>query len=149
MTLLSKAMRFAARWHEEQVDKSGVPYVAHLMGVWARVRQESELVQCVALLHDILEDTHFPVSTLAAEFPYEVGAAVIALTHAQGEPYEKYIQRVKKNPIARIVKLADLADNTSEFRIVRLTEADRAYFTGREQTHYLPAIKELSDGPTE
>ena len=142
-TKLSKAMKMAAKWHARQVDKSGVPYVAHLMGVWNRVRQESEEVQCVALLHDILEDTECPGALIANEFPYEVGAAIIALTHTQGEHYAEYIQRVKKNHIACIVKLADLADNTSDFRMEHLSAGDKQYFGNRKQTHYLPAIKEL------
>lgn len=142
-TKLSKAMKLAAKWHARQVDKSGVPYVAHLMGVWERVREESEDVQCVALLHDILEDTEVPTADVM-KFGEVIFKAVCALTHLKGEPYKNYIANLKHNPIARIVKLADLEDNTSEFRLEHLNAGDKEYFGNRAKTHYYPAMKELT-----
>jgi len=138
-------MSLAAGWHNEQMDKGGFPYVGHLMGVWNRVRLESETVQVVALLHDILEDTNCPEAEIAA-FGEKILYAVQALTHHKWERYEDYIARVKKNEIARIVKLADLADNTLEFRLRHLREGDKIYFGNRKKTHYLPAIEELMKG---
>lgn len=139
---LTKAMALAAKWHEYQVDKSNVPYVAHLMGVWNRVRNESEDVQCVALLHDIFEDTQC-LPHEVHKLGQDIYDAVVCLTHTKRETYASYIQRVKQNPTARIVKLADLADNTSEYRLQHLNEGDKEYLGNKRVLHYEPAIKEL------
>lgn len=41
------------------------------------------------------------------------------------EDYFAYIQRVKQNEIARVVKLADLQDNMNLKRLSVITEKDR------------------------
>jgi uncharacterized membrane protein YebE (DUF533 family) len=40
------------------------------------------------------------------------------------EPYEHFIRRAAQNPIARLVKLADLEDNMDLSRIAQPTEKD-------------------------
>jgi hypothetical protein len=47
----------------------------------------------------------------------EVLNGVEALTKKQGETYENYLQKVKSNPNARRVKLADINDNMSVERL--------------------------------
>jgi (p)ppGpp synthase/HD superfamily hydrolase len=126
-------------WHGEQIDKSDLPYVAHLMGVWNRVREEDEATQLTALLHDIVEDTDITVGQLA-RFGDEVVEAVALLTHAKDEPYEDYVKRLASNRIASRVKLADLEDNTSPYRTKGLTPEMREWWFDRYKTKYLPAI---------
>jgi (p)ppGpp synthase/HD superfamily hydrolase len=76
------------------------------------LRQEDETARIVAALHDILEDTRVtPADLRAAGYSEHVRAAVDCLTHRPSETYEETIERIARNPLARRVKLADLADN--------------------------------------
>ena len=68
--------------------------------------------QAAAVLHDVLEDTEVTAEELgAAGLPVDVVDAAVALTHRPGQSYERYVEQVACNAIAREVKLADLADN--------------------------------------
>ena len=49
--------------------------------------------------------------------------AVQLLTKPEDEEYESYLRRVKENPLAKQVKLADLANNTDPKRASGLNEA--------------------------
>ena len=44
----------------------------------------------------------------------------------KGESYDKYLSRVKANPIARLVKIADLTHNMDLSRLPVVTEKDLA-----------------------
>ena len=80
-----------------------------------------------AVLHDVLEDTHWTSEQLAAEgFGADVIDAVIALTKRDGETRIEAARRAVRNPIARQVKLADVADNMDLSRISNPTETDFA-----------------------
>jgi len=72
---------------------------------------------CVALLHDVAEDTDVTLQYLQQIFPREVTDAVALLTHAHGTDYIAYITAIRENPIARTVKLADLRHNTDLTRM--------------------------------
>ena len=107
--LVNKAIDLAYKYHHGQRDKAGVPYIAHVLHVAGQM--DDEVTTCAALLHDTLEDTRLPLATLEREFPPEVVEAVKTLTHKPHTDYFAYIEEVKRNPIARKVKLADLAHN--------------------------------------
>jgi hypothetical protein len=73
---------------------------------------EGESAQMTAVLHDVLEDTNLTVDDLLSSgVPRTVIDAVVVLTHRREDSYDQYIERVAENECARIVKLADLADN--------------------------------------
>ena len=78
---------------------------------------DDEYAVCVALLHDVLEDTDYSREALAAEFPAEVMAALDLLTHEKGVPYLEYVEKIKPNPLAKKVKLADLTHNCDTTRM--------------------------------
>jgi (p)ppGpp synthase/HD superfamily hydrolase len=67
----------------------------------------------VGMLHDSVEDSPLSVDTVAALFSKEIADAVDAITRRKNESeiYDDYIDRAKRNPIARIVKLADIEDH--------------------------------------
>jgi len=84
-----------------------------------------------AVLHDVVEDCGVTPALLAYEgFSPAVVDAVMALTkrHVDGqeEPYDRFIERAAQNPIARLVKLADLEDNMDLSRIAHPTAKDHA-----------------------
>lgn len=129
--LITHAERVARAAHEGQTDKAGAPYITHPERV-ARTAGSAapetirEEVQAVAWLHDAVEDTGVTLETLRADgFPDSVLEAVDAMTKRQGESPEGYFQRVRSNPIARIVKAADIDDNTSPERVRKLDEGTR------------------------
>lgn len=71
-----------------------------------------EVSVCVALLHDVAEDTSVTIEELELEFPKEVTEALRLLTHDAGTDYFDYVRAIKQNPVAVKVKLADLAHNS-------------------------------------
>ena len=77
--LTKKAMKIAYDAHRGQVDAGGVPYVFHPLHLAEQM--EDEASACVALLHDIVEDTDVTLEQLAQDFPPEVIQAVALLTH--------------------------------------------------------------------
>lgn len=106
--------------HADQFDKAGVPYGEHLKAVAANVEAMGygQLHQLVAFFHDCLEDAGWDAAQLfAAGLPAKAVAAVVAMTKQAGEDYDAYLARVKADPIARVVKLADLAHNMDIGRI--------------------------------
>lgn len=114
--LTKKALKIAFEAHKDQLDKSGLPYVFHPFHLAEQMDDEYSV--CVALLHDVAEDTDMTVDDLAAEgFPREVIDALSLLTHERGVPYMDYIREIRKNPLAARVKLADLEHNSDSSRL--------------------------------
>lgn len=117
--LVKKAMNTAYRAHHGQKDQSGVPYIFHPFYVaeaLCNVMPEEAPV-CAALLYDVVEDTDITLEELEREFPEEVVRIVALLTHTPGEDYFAYIQRLKKDPVARQIKIMDLHHNMDESRL--------------------------------
>ena len=93
-----------------------MPYIFH--PIHLAEQMEDELTCTVALLHDVVEDTAVTLEDLAKDFPQEVVEAVGLMTHEEGVDYFDYVRRIKANPIAKCVKLADLMHNSDESRNV-------------------------------
>lgn len=115
---LGLAFEIASCQHDGQRDKAGEPYMAHVIRVFCGVRRSDH--QIVALLHDVVEDGHLRLDHIEDHFEPDIVAAVDAITKRKGEPYREYLDRVKGNPAALAVKLADIADNSSEDRLAKL-----------------------------
>ena len=114
--LTKKALRLMYDVHKDRVDKGGIPYVFHPYEVAEQMNDE--ISTCVALLHDLIEDSDLTLEYLeSAGFPKEVVEAVGLLTHHPNLPYLTYIERLKCNPIAVKVKLADLQHNLDVSRL--------------------------------
>ena len=136
-----KAMKLCYEAHKDQVDKSGLPYVFHPAHVAEQMTDEATTV--VALLHDVVEDTDYTLEDLAAEgFGKEILEAVALMTHEDDMPYLDYVAKLKDNPIARAVKLADLAHNSD---LSRIGEVDDE--TKQRLEKYKKAIAFLNDNP--
>ncbi|MDE6036170.1 MAG: HD domain-containing protein [Ruminococcus sp.] len=113
--LTNKAMRIAYEAHNGQYDVNGVPYIFHPYHIAEQM--PDEITTCVALLHDVIEDTPVTIEELEQVFPLEVTEAVRLLTHEKDTSYTEYIQKIKDNPIALTVKLADIEHNSDTSRI--------------------------------
>ena len=114
--LTSKAMRVAYAAHHGQLDYNGNPYIFH--PIHLAEQMEHEISCCAAQLHDTVEDTDVTLEQLRDMFPAGVADAVALLTHEAGTDYFDYVRRIRDNPIARRVKLADLAHNSDQSRCI-------------------------------
>lgn len=119
MATVEDAVAIAARAHRGQQDKAGAPYLLHPLRMM--LRMETEAAMMAAVLHDVVEDTEWTLARLReAGFTEEVLEAVDCLTHREGESYQEFVERVRTNPIARQVKIADLEDNMNVRRMNQL-----------------------------
>ncbi|MBB3238857.1 (p)ppGpp synthase/HD superfamily hydrolase [Pseudomonas sp. Tn43] len=115
---LERAIAIAAAAHEGQVDKGGAPYILHPLSVMLRVNTLEERI--VAVLHDVVEDCGISFDDLRNEgFSETVLMAIASVTKVPDESYEAFIERVAQNPIGRVVKLADLEENSDLSRIAQ------------------------------
>lgn len=137
------ASTIAIQHHAGTVNKhDGEIYLAHVARVAYGARRTAQmfnvseaLAEATGWLHDVVEDTSVTVAELTGLMGgYDrsdlVVEAVRLLTKTKGEPNEPYYQRIKENPLARCVKLSDLADNFS--RNHAITDPDTAIRMARK-----------------
>ena len=110
------AMSICYEAHAGQLDKAGVPYVFHPIHLAEQMHDEHST--CVALLHDVMEDTDMtPDDLVSAGIPKAYVETLLLLTHEPGTPYLGYIQRLEPDPVARRVKAADIRHNMDLTRL--------------------------------
>lgn len=127
-SMLDVAIDLARSAHAGQRDKLGVDYIKHPLEVMRRVSTEDEKV--VAVLHDVVEDTPVTFDRLSnSGFPFRIVDAVDAVTKRPNEPLAEAMARVLANPIALIVKYADLSHNADPVRQAGLPDAVRVKLT--------------------
>jgi len=134
------ALKICYKAHSGQKDKSGLPYVFHPFHLAEQMETEDEI--CVALLHDVMEDTDTsPSDLVAAGIPQNYVDTLLLLTHAPDVPYLDYVEALKCNPVARKVKMADLKHNSDLTRLDgKPTEKDL-----QRVDKYRKALKILED----
>lgn len=121
--MIDIALAIAKKAHAGQVDKAGVDYIQHPLYVASQVKTEQE--KTVALLHDVLEDSDITAADLLAYgLSNEVVTAVQTLTKKKGQSYQDYLEKVKSNNLARVVKLADLKHNSDLSRLKTVSNTD-------------------------
>ena len=114
--MTKKALKISFEAHKNQKDKSGIPYVYHPFHLAEQMRDEETTI--VALLHDVVEDTDITLDDLSyMGFDLKIIEALNLLTHKKDLEYMAYIQKIKKNPIASAVKIADLKHNSDLSRL--------------------------------
>ena len=120
--LTKKALKISFQAHKNQLDKSGIPYVYHPFHLAEQMDDEYSV--CVALLHDVVEDTEMTIDDLTEQgFPREVTEALLLMTHDDSVPYMDYIKKIKTNSLATKVKLADLEHNSDLTRLDEINDA--------------------------
>lgn len=140
--LTKKAMEIAYNAHHGQVDKGGSPYVFHPYHLAEQM--DDEISTCAALLHDVIEDTAVTFEELDKHFPLEVMEVLKLLTHDDDEDYYAYVSRLKDNPIAKKIKLADIAHNSDQSRLVG-TDKDNPKTKEYFRKKYAKAIEILNE----
>ena len=137
--LTKRALQIAFDAHKEQIDKTGLPYIFHPFYLAAQMETEEEV--CVALLHDVAEDSEITLDDLRAYgFPDSVMDALALLTHDDDTEYVAYIKTIKSNLLAAKVKLADLRHNSDMTRLDVIDDKVR-----ERHKKYRAAIKILEE----
>lgn len=123
--MLSKALVLATQAHDGQFDKGGNPYVLHPIRVMQYLHTEDEELQCIALLHDVVEDCGVTYEELRQIGMTErVIAGVRGMTKLPGETYDEAMIRIASNKDSIRVKLCDLRHNSDIRRLKGVTEKD-------------------------
>src|SRR5271155_6160457 len=128
--VVRRAYEIAAERHRDQLRSSGEPYLTHLLEV-AHILADMKMdatTLAAALLHDVIEDTEFPLSRLEERFGAEVALLVEGVTKIgrlnMMAPEARQAENVRKMLLAMVhdvrvvlVKLADRMHNmrTLEF----------------------------------
>lgn len=121
--------------------QAGEPYIQHPLRMMMKMKTTEEKI--IAVLHDVVEDSEITINDLRNEgFSEKILKAVDALTKRKGESYKKSLERVKKNPLAVKVKIADFEDNMDIRRLKRITENDRKRLN--RYLKYYREIKQMS-----
>lgn len=130
-------------WLQTVCPTCGAPYVFHPYHLAEQM--PDEVTTCVALLHDVVEDTAITLDELEREFPPEVTEPLRLLTHDPAVPYRDYIDALVVDPVARTVKRADLMHNLDETRFEGCGYIDEAKLTRRRE-RYRVALEVLGEG---
>ncbi|WP_210422566.1 hypothetical protein [Cryobacterium sp. BB307] len=121
---LDVAINLARAAHAGQRDMLGVAYICHPLAVMGRLETLDEKI--VGVLHDVVEDTPVTLDYLRTlGFEPHIVAAVDAITKRTDETLEESLARVRANPLALRVKLADISHNAEPDRQKRLTAEQR------------------------
>lgn len=122
--VVSAARAIATIAHRGQTDKLGQNYIEHPRRVAESLNDPIE--QAIAWLHDVIEDTDVSEGDLReAGIPEDVIEGVRLMTRSETVPDQQYYAAIRANPHARAVKLADIADNTADWRVAQLDDATR------------------------
>lgn len=120
------AHRIARYAHEGQMYGNKGYFKHHILGVVRNVElycrdnqipvgtKKYSLLKISAYLHDAMEDSHIGEGFIREAFGDEILEVVECLTRKDDETYFEYIQRVKENEYARVVKIADIKFNLEE-----------------------------------
>lgn len=133
------------KYHKNQLDKGGNPYINHLEFVSNKMT--CPIGKVAALLHDIKEDTNITTEELLHNgISQEVIDIIDILTKKESEIYMDYINRIKNcNNITAIkIKLADLTHNMDISRIPNPTEKDFSRIETRYKKAYNILIDEIN-----
>lgn len=138
--LYREALDLATVAHRGQRDLGGFDYIGHPIAVASMVKGYK--AKTVALLHDTIEDTFVSEEYLRDHgFPEDIVEAVVLLTKKPGLSEEEYYKRIKENPVAREVKMADNLHNLDPSRVIpgeKLAETMRKKY----YEHFLYLYKE-------
>ena len=142
--MLAQMLHIATSAHHGQFDKGGAPYILHPLKVMHYLKNDDEELMCIALGHDVIEDTSVTYKDLRdAGISERVINGIWRLTKQPGQTYDEYKQGVFASEDAMRVKLADLRHNTDIRRLKGVTEKDIARMA-KYHTFYMEIKTRLS-----
>src|SRR6516225_60310 len=140
--LVRRAYEIAAERHRDQLRRSGEPYMTHLLEVahiLADMRMDATTLSA-ALLHDVIEDTEFPVSRIQERFGDETARLVEGVTKIGRlnmlTPETRQAENVRKMVLAMVndvrVVVVKLADRLHNMRTIQYLEPAKQQRISRE-----------------
>lgn len=124
-TMLDKMLVIVTNAHHGQYDRGGNPYILHPLKVMHYLKSDDEELMCMALGHDVIEDTKVTYKDLRdAGITERVIKGIRALTKQPGQTYDEYKEGVFTSVDAMRVKMADLRHNTDIRRLKGVTQKD-------------------------
>lgn len=143
--MLGKMLLIATNAHAGQFDRGGAPYILHTLKVMHYLKVNDEELQCIALGHDVIEDTDVTYRDLReAGISERVINGIAAMTKMPGETYDEYKEKVFGNVDAMRVKLCDLRHNTDIRRLKGVTEKDIARIA-KYQRFYMEILMKMEN----
>jgi GTP diphosphokinase / guanosine-3',5'-bis(diphosphate) 3'-diphosphatase len=155
--MVRRAYEIAAERHRDQLRSSGDPYLSHLLEVahiLADMRMDATTLTA-ALLHDVVEDTEFPLSRIEERFGPEVAQLVAGVTKIgrlnMVAPENRQAENVRKMLLAMVndvrVVLVKLADRLHNMRTLQYLEPHKQQRISRETLDiYAPIAHRLGMG---
>jgi (p)ppGpp synthase/HD superfamily hydrolase len=139
--MLEKAIELALKYHKGQTKNgTGEEFILHVLRVMNKMDSNEERI--AAVLHDIVEKSNCTLDELKKQgFSNKTINTVDALSKRKGEDYADYISRVKKDPVAVKVKIADLEDNMDIRNIMDITAIDIEKMNRRKK--YYSELKKM------
>lgn len=123
--LLEKALHTMVNAHSGQFDQGGKPYAMHPLAVMSLLDSDDEELQCIALLHDAVEDSKLTFSEMHdIGFTQRIVTGVRFMTKMRGQTEDEYYELLKTNHDAILVKMADLTHNSDLRRLKGLRDKD-------------------------
>ena len=118
MISLKDAVEFTKRRHGNQKRMQGTAYYEHPITVARLLKTKGFPVsyQIAGLFHDLLEDTKTTYDEILHLTDEGVAEAVRKVTKEDGYDMAEYIDRISKDEMARMVKLADRVHNLSDVK---------------------------------
>lgn len=124
-SLLGKMIVLATQKFDGKFDKGGVPYILHCLTVMYKLKSQDQELLCIAVGHDLFEDTDVTHEDLRKLGMTErIIDGIRCLTKVPGETYEEYKAKVKSNHDAILVKMQDLRHNSDIRRLKGVTDKD-------------------------
>src|SRR6266849_2394322 len=155
--MVRRAYDIAAERHRDQLRSSGDPYLTHLLEV-AHILADMRLdaiTLTAALLHDVTEDTEFPISRIEERFGAEVARLVEGVTKIGRlnmlAPETRQAETVRKMLLAMVhdvrFVLVKLADRLHNMRTLEYLEPAKQQRISRETLDiYAPIAHRLGMG---
>jgi (p)ppGpp synthase/HD superfamily hydrolase len=127
LTKLSMMLHLATNKHDGVYDRGGMPYILHPIAVMEMLNTKDEELKCIAVGHDLIEDTDVTADFLAKlGFSPRVVRGIVDLSKVAGEDSSAYKARVMSNVDAMRVKICDLRHNSDIRRLKGVSEKDIA-----------------------
>lgn len=141
--MLCDMLLLATEAHDCQFDKAGKPYILHPLKVMHYLKTDDEELMCIALGHDLIEDTYVTYDDLESrDFSERVIQGIMAMTRRPDQSYDEYKQQVLASEDAMRVKLCDLRHNSDIRRLKGVTEKDIARIV-KYHKFYLEIVERL------
>ena len=158
LKMVKNAYEFAAKYHQEQFRKSGVPYIQHPLSVAYQLAdfKFDTATFIAALLHDVIEDTKATPELVSEKFGREVLKLVLGVTKLSriqlGEKAEEYtIENLRRMFLAMAkdirVVIIKLADRYHNLKTLKYLDSDKKIQKARETMEiYAPLAHRLGMG---